>query len=280
MRKISAAIVLSVAAIAGAAALVLSISSPDADQSAASGVSNHFDASAATEQRILALEAAVSEERQARQLLEEELLILMAQMEQLSTDGEDSAAADEAVTEAGVVGSDSESAARRQLSREERQSIGRRDALVKAGMSADRAEYILRRESEMRYEQMQAVFEARSSGEPLDPYNRGFSADALLRNEIGDAEYEMYLQANNRPTSIGVSSVMASSPGERAGLQAGDQIVGYDGERVFSATELIQRTMTAGDGNVVVDVMRDGSPMQVVVPRGPIGVEIGRFRGR
>ena len=38
--------------------------------------------------------------------------------------------------------------------------------------------------------------------------------------------------------------------------------------------------MTGGDGNVVVDVMRDGSPMQIVVPRGPIGVEIGRFRGR
>ena len=86
-------------------------------------------------------------------------------------------------------------------------------------MSPDRAEYILRRESEMRYEQMQAVFEARSSGEALDPYNRSFSADALLRNEIGDAEYEMYLQANNRPTSVGVSSVMASSPASEPGCR-------------------------------------------------------------
>jgi S1-C subfamily serine protease len=279
MQKISAAIILSIVAIAGAATLVLSNSGSDAEQSAATGAVNHFDASAATEQRILALEAAVSEERQARQLLEEELLILISELDRLAADRADPAAADEAVSEA-VVSADAESAARRQLSREERQAIGRRDALIKAGMSADRAEYILRRESEMRYEQMQAVFEARSSGEPLDPFNRNYSADAMLRNEIGDAEYEMYLQANNRPTSVGVSSVMASSPGERAGLQAGDQIVGYDAERVFSATELIQRTMAGGDGNVVVDVMRDGSPMQIVVPRGPIGVEIGRFRGR
>ena len=143
MQKISAAIFLSVAAIAGAAALILSISNPGADQSLAMGAVNHFDASAATEQRILALEAAVSEERQARQLLEDELLILIAQMEQLLVDREDPAA-DEAVAEA-AVSADSGSAARRQLSREERQTIGRRDALISAGMSPDRAEYILRR---------------------------------------------------------------------------------------------------------------------------------------
>jgi len=279
MRKISSAIVLSLAAVAGATALVLSNSKPDAEQSADNGTSSHFDDSAATEQRILALEAAVSEEREARQLLEEELLVLFAQIERLEEDRTDAETAEEQVREARA-NADSESPVRSQQSREERQASGRRDALIKAGMSPDRAEYILRRESEMRYEQMQAVFEARSSGEPLDPFNRNFSADTMLRDEIGDAEYEMYLQANNRPTAVGISSVMASSPGERAGLQAGDQIVGYDGQRVFSTSELIQHTMAGGDGNVVVDVMRDGSPMQIVVPRGPIGVEIGRFRGR
>jgi predicted metalloprotease with PDZ domain len=152
--------------------------------------------------------------------------------------------------------------------------------MIEAGMTPDRADYILRRESEMRFEQMQAIYEARNSGEPLDPLNRSFNADAMLREEIGDAEYELYLQANNRSTSVGISNVMASSPGERAGLQAGDEIVGYDGQRVFSTSELMQHTMAGGDGNVVVDVMRDGTAMQIVLPRGPIGVEIGRFRGR
>lgn len=90
----------------------------------------------------------------------------------------------------------------------------------------------------------------------------------------------MYLRANGRPTSVGISDVMASSPGERAGLLSGDEIVGYDGDRVFSSFELMQLTMAGGEGNVVIDVVRDGSPMQIVVPRGPIGVEIGRFRGR
>ena len=73
---------------------------------------------------------------------------------------------------------------------------------------------------------------------------------------------------------------MAASPAERAGLQPGDQIVSYDGERVFSTFELMQHTMASGDGDVVVDVLRNGATMQIVLPRGPIGVEIGRFRGR
>jgi C-terminal processing protease CtpA/Prc len=270
---------LSFAAVAGAATLVLSNSDPVSSESAANGVVSHFDDSAATEQRILALETAVSEERRARQTLEDELLILFAEIDQLAADREVRRGAEAEDREArGNI--DSESVARRQQFREQRQTTGRLDAMIEAGISPDRADYILRRESEMRYEQMQAVYEARSSGEPLDPLNRNFNADAMLRDEIGDAEYEMYLAANDRPTAVGISSVMASSPGERAGLQAGDEIVGYDGERVFSSSELIQQTMAGGDGNVVVDVMRDGFPMQIVLPRGPIGVEIGRFRGR
>ena len=279
MQKVSIAIVLSFAAVAGAATLVLSNSDPVSSESAANRVVSHFDDSAATEQRILALEAAVSEERRARQLLEDELLILFAEIDQLAADREDRRGAEEEDREARD-NIDSESVARRLQFREERQTTGRLDAMIEAGISPDRADYILRRESEMRYEQMQAIYEARSSGEPLDPLNRNFNADAMLRDEIGDTEYEMYLAADNRPTSVGISSVMASSPGERAGLQAGDEIVGYDGERVFSSSELIQQTMAGGDGNVVVDVVRDGSAMQIVLPRGPIGVEIGRFRGR
>ena len=103
----------------------------------------------------------------------------------------------------------------------------------------------------------------------------------MLRAEIGDADYEMYLEGNNRPTSVSISNVMASSPGERAGLQAGDEIVNYDGQRVFSTWELVQQTMGGGgEGTVVVDLLRDGAPIQIVLPRGPIGVEVGRTRER
>jgi hypothetical protein len=46
--------------------------------------------------------------------------------------------------------------------------------------------------------------------------------------------------------------------------------------------ELTQQTMQGEPGeSVVVDIVRDGAPMQIVLPRGPIGVATRRFsRGR
>jgi S1-C subfamily serine protease len=74
---------------------------------------------------------------------------------------------------------------------------------------------------------------------------------------------------------------MASSPGESAGLQPGDQIINYNGQRIFSTWELSQQTMAGGgEGTVVIDLLRDGAPLQIVLPRGPIGVQVGRSRGQ
>jgi S1-C subfamily serine protease len=64
-------------------------------------------------------------------------------------------------------------------------------------------------------------------------------------------------------------------------LQPGDEIVRYDGTRVFNISDLNRQTMLGEPGeSVVVDITRDGMPMQVVMPRGPIGVSTGRFPGR
>jgi hypothetical protein len=275
VKKSSTAIVVSLAAGVAAAAIVLNTSEPGADGPPPVASKPYFDESAATEERIRALEVAVSEEREARQLLEEELLLLFAEIERLE-EGRDQRAEDR--EERGRT--DSEAVARFQQFRGERSATDRRDEMIDAGLSPDRVDWILQRESEIRFESIQARFDARNSDEPQDPFDPSLNPEAMLRAEIGDTEYEMYLEANGRPTSVGISTVMASSPGERAGLQPGDEIVSYNGQRIFSTSELLQQTMTGGEGNVVVDVMRDGAPMQLVLPRGPIGVEIGRNRGR
>ncbi|MGI9222119.1 MAG: PDZ domain-containing protein [Woeseiaceae bacterium] len=278
MQKVSSAIVLSL--IAGAAAAVLIIYNiPPSDATATTEVGNHFDDGAAIEERIAALENAVSEERQARQLLEEELLVLYAEIDRLEN-ANDRGAADETRDSARQARATTQAMSVSQL-REGSQGAeqpDRRNAMIAAGLSPERADHILRRESEMRFEMMQAYYDARNSGESFDRFS--MSPDAMLRADIGDADYEKYLQANGRPTTVGVAGVMTASPAERAGLQPGDEIVGYDGDRVFSTSDLMQRTMAAGEGDVVVDVVRDGAPMQVVLPRGPIGVETGRFRSR
>lgn len=151
------------------------------------------------------------------------------------------------------------------------------DQLVAAGFSAERAAYIERRASELRMQALEAQYQARRSGGPIDP--RGLpSTEQSLREELGDADYERYLTALGRPTSVGVGGVLASSPAEQAGLQPGDEITSYAGQRVFNLGDLNRLTYQGQPGETVpVDVIRNGEPLEVYVPRGPIGIEGGRF---
>jgi hypothetical protein len=239
-------------------------------------------------ERIEALEIAVREERAARQMLEEQLLLLYAELERLDAREAmteearptQNNAADMPADMPAEVAAEAATANPDRDFRRDRIPVDRRQAMLEAGFTSDRVDWILQREDEVRFEAMQARFAARNAGEALNPFDPALNPEAILRAELGDTDYETYLAANNRPTSAAVSNVLASSPAARAGLQPGDRIVAYDGQRVFDGGDLMQHAMTPGTGNVVVDVLRDGTTLQVVLPRGPIGVEIGRFRRR
>jgi len=152
--------------------------------------------------------------------------------------------------------------------------------LMDAGFSADRAQWIDQRTAELRMETLQAQYDAARGGEPFDRRN-ALNAGSTLREELGDPEYERYLQAMNRPTSVGVRQVLASSPAEQAGLQPGDQVVAYSGRRVFDMGDLNELVLEGQPGEpVAVDVLRDGQPLQIFVPRGPIGITGGRLLTR
>lgn len=276
MNKVLVAIAVSL--LAGFAVGAYMISAPRPEPVAASDVKagGFFDQTAATEERIRALEAAVAEERNARQLLEEELQALYAEIEEL---GNQQQGSPELLVAAGQ-DARAVSQLRAERAMFDRSTAGRTARLVAAGFSQDRADWIVRRESELQMAAMQAQFEARRSGEPINRFDPALDPNRALRAEIGDVEYEQYLEANGRSTAVTVGSVIESSPGQRAGLQAGDEILSYDGQRVFNTWELNQQTIQGEPGqNVVVDIRRDGMPMQVVLPRGPIGVSTGRFRG-
>ena len=225
-----------------------------------------FDTATPVEQRIRALEQAVIEEQQARQLLEDELLALREEIEQ--RDGraaeteEQQISAREEMTEA--------FRARRFGFRS---SQGQVDRLVEAGFPVGQAEWIVQREAELQMEMLQQRFEAMRGGEESRFFGSGFAPDSGLRADLGEVDYERYLTANGRSTSVGIGSVIPNSPAQVAGLQAGDQIIRYDGERVFSMMEVAGKIMRGeAEGNVIVDIERDGIPMQLVLPRGPLGV--------
>ncbi|HEU4618434.1 MAG TPA: PDZ domain-containing protein [Gammaproteobacteria bacterium] len=155
------------------------------------------------------------------------------------------------------------------------------DRFIAAGFSADRAAYLDRRASELRMQALESQYEAvraARSGRPQDapPVE---DPEQALRTELGDADYERYLTALGRPTRVPVRNILASSPAEQAGLQAGDEITGYDGHRVFDVADLNRLTLEGQPGqNVAIDIVRNGEPMQIFVPRGPLGITGGRGR--
>jgi len=128
---------------------------------------------------------------------------------------------------------------------------------------------------------MQARFEAQRAGDAQAMMDANRIAEGRLRGYFDESEYGQYLEAYGRPTTVSVGAVIQSSPGQLAGLQAGDEIVRYDGERVFSYSDVNRAQLQGEPGeSVVMDIVRDGTPMQIVLPRGPIGIQAGRFRGR
>ena len=148
---------------------------------------------------------------------------------------------------------------------------GQTDRLVEAGFPVSQAEWIVQREAELQMQRIQARYEAMRGEEGPRFYVP--APDSELRAELGEADYERYLAANGRSTSAGIESVISNSPAQVAGLQPGDQIVRYDGARVFSMMDVASRIMQGQtEGNVIVDIVRDGAPMQLVLPRGPLGV--------
>jgi hypothetical protein len=149
--------------------------------------------------------------------------------------------------------------------------------LIVAGFAPDRAGWIDRRTRELRMQAMQAQYEARREGRPLPPDLEA----TTLRTELGDADYERFLIAQDRPTRIRIMSVLARSPAERAGLQQGDEIFAYDGARVFDIQQLNALALDGTSGqSVVVDVRRNGQNFGVALPKGPIGIlSGGELRG-
>jgi hypothetical protein len=163
-----------------------------------------------------------------------------------------------------------------------RAAIERRmvEQLIAGGFAPDRADWINRRSQELRMQTLQAQYDATREGRAIEP-GIILGNDGMLRAELGDTDYERYLMALGRPTAVGVRNVLASSPAESSGLQPGDEIVAYDGQRVFDMRELNALTLEGTPGeSVVVDVRRADQNVQLVMPRGPIGIFGGGFRGR
>ena len=274
MKPIYVAIPVSLLAGVALGALMLD-EAPETDPApaVAANPADYFDAAAPVDERIEALERIVAEERNARMVLEDQIAMLMEEIDRIDAEGPEVLSGSVQMLEqlqSATSRSTSIQATRRGL-RADRDS--RVAELVNGGFDPDRAGWIVDRLTEMQFEAMQARYEAQRNGEALTRSLLANNPEALLRSEIGDTEFERYLEALGRPTVVGVDQVMAASPANRAGLQVGDRIVSYNGQRVFNMVDLRRATFASESGvDVVVDIDRNGTPIQVVMPAGPLGI--------
>lgn len=102
-----------------------------------------------------------------------------------------------------------------------------------------------------------------------------------LRDEFGDDGYDWILYTSGRNNRVVVNHVMQDSPAALAGLERGDVLTHYGGERIFAPAVLRQATTEGAPGsNVAVEFLRpqeDGGPAEwhrIFVPRGPLGIRL------
>lgn len=224
--------------------------------------------------RLAELERVVDEERQARLVLEDLIAVLIEDLERL--EGTDARRiAEEQARAAEAQATDLRERRRRRvdgdwLKQYRERRVGQ---LVDGGFSEDEARRLLQLESEAQYKAMEVLWEQQRSGEPFSRFTPDIDPQSILRSELGDESYARYLEAMGQPTAVRVTQVMDGSPGNQAGFRPGDQLVRYDGERVFNVSDLRFQTMQGNRGeDVVVEIERDGMRMQLTVPRGPIGI--------
>jgi hypothetical protein len=264
--------ILSIVAGFAAGAWSMSASQPDSRQAAEPA--DYFDAGAPATNRLAALERIVAEERDARLVLEEQLQALLAEFDRLDNPDLQELLRMAAENRVQVEEARTQRAGRAESRRAMRDfSQMRASQLVDGGFTEIRANQILALEDEVRMQALQAEYEAQQNGEDFDRWSQSYDAQAAFRESLGDADYEKYLQAHGGESTITVREVIGSSPANRAGMRPGDRILSYDGDRVFNMFELKSRAFEGNPGeDVVVDIERDGQRMQLVLPRGPMGI--------
>ncbi len=151
---------------------------------------------------------------------------------------------------------------------------------VDAGFSPERAAQLLQQQDAMALDRLFLRDEATRDGwanteryrEALGELTNRFQG---LRQELGDEDYDRYLYAIGRPNRVLTRSVLSGGPAEQAGLQPGDAIISYGGERVFDSRSIVTLSGGGTRGTTTpIEIERDGERMVLYIPRGPLGVNM------
>lgn len=213
------------------------------------------------------LQGSLQAEIRARRALEKKLDRLVRRVAEMGAIAEASpgtVAADDAATD------DSEAAGKGWFDEK---------ALLEGGMDSVQASqlktFFEQLEMERLYLRDQAARESWDRVRMRDEFRQLNDKEESLRDQLGESAYDAYLYASGQSNRVAVTSVLASAQAGQAGIEAGDHILRYDNQRVYSWRDLRTAT-TSGDITDVVEVEvdRDGETLQFYLARGPLGIRM------
>jgi len=155
-----------------------------------------------------------------------------------------------------------------------------RESLSATGMSDDEADKLLRRMSQQEYQRLELQNNIRrNQGAASSTYReqlRELNKNKIsLRSELGDKAYDKYLFASQQSNRVKISSVMAGSPAESSGFESNDIILSYAGQKILNWADIRRVTLEGDIGSYAnVNIIRNGEPMSLMVPRGTLGVQL------
>jgi len=147
-------------------------------------------------------------------------------------------------------------------------------ALLATGVPAAEVERLRELWAEVELEKLYLRDEAAREGAP-HTRRRIRELEAEVRTELGETGYDRLLYATGRINRVMISDVLSNSPAADAGLQAGDLVLRYAGDRVFGPSELKSATRGGESGERIrLEVLRGEQTLSVSMLRGPLGVRL------
>jgi hypothetical protein len=151
------------------------------------------------------------------------------------------------------------------------------EALVALGVPDQEVVWFHELHDSFELQQLELIDQATREGWRETPRFYGEFQDQLssLRDELGEELYDLMLYAAGEKNRVIVGDILNASPAEESGIESGDVIVSYDGRRVFNTHELQGATTEGERGEpVAIEILRNGQPKRIFVPRGPLGVRM------